>query len=264
MVLEFVRKLPYDHPYRWDGTLFGGPKLWRPDELGGSLALWLDAEDTSTITLNGSNVSQWDDKSGNNRHVTQATASNQPTYTTAGLNGKSIITFDGTGDGLTLASEVSIPRDMVSVSKGHGYLYSGNISDQRILYTSSGNVLYWDTAIGSPNNLTVTGRNATDTFIEQYTAENLDWEIYLNGSSAANGSVSSAWVADNEMNQIGLKWNPATGVSTWTGYFAEIVWTGSVMSTADRQKLEGYLAHKWGLEADLPSGHPYKSTPPTV
>jgi hypothetical protein len=36
-------------------------------------------------------------------------------------------------------------------------------------------------------------------------------------------------------------------------------------TTDDRQKLEGYLAHKWGLEGNLPGGgtpHPYKSAPP--
>jgi hypothetical protein len=54
MALELVNRLPYDHPYRWDGTEVGGQKLWRPDELGASLALWLDAEDAASITLNGS------------------------------------------------------------------------------------------------------------------------------------------------------------------------------------------------------------------
>lgn len=61
---------------------------WTPALLGASLALWLDADDASTITLNGSNVSQWDDKSGNNRHASQATAANQPAYLTTGFNGK--------------------------------------------------------------------------------------------------------------------------------------------------------------------------------
>ena len=28
------------------------------------------------------------------------------------------------------------------------------------------------------------------------------------------------------------------------------------------ERAEGYLAHKWGLESELPAGHPYKSSPP--
>jgi hypothetical protein len=34
--------------------------------------------------------------------------------------------------------------------------------------------------------------------------------------------------------------------------------------TTTRQKIEGYLAHKWGLQANLPVDHPYKSSAPTV
>jgi len=42
-----------------------------------------------------------------------------------------------------------------------------------------------------------------------------------------------------------------------------IMITGSSFSDADRQRVEGYLAHKWGLTADLASNHPYKSSAPT-
>ena len=32
--------------------------------------------------------------------------------------------------------------------------------------------------------------------------------------------------------------------------------------TTERQNIEGYLAHKWGLTSSLPNAHPYKSTQP--
>ena len=54
------------------------PEFWNPSVLGADLALWLDADDADTITLNGSTVSQWDDKSGNDNHAAQSTASFQP------------------------------------------------------------------------------------------------------------------------------------------------------------------------------------------
>ena len=31
---------------------------------------------------------------------------------------------------------------------------------------------------------------------------------------------------------------------------------------SDVEKAEGYLAHKWGLTANLPVSHPYKSSAP--
>ena len=52
------------------------------------------------------------------------------------------------------------------------------------------------------------------------------------------------------------------GGQPWDGPIAEIVVTNTVLSTENRQKLEGYLAHKWGLTANLASSHPYKSTLP--
>jgi hypothetical protein len=39
-----------------------------------------------------------------------------------------------------------------------------------------------------------------------------------------------------------------------------VVFSGDDDTT--RQKLEGYLAWKWGTVATLDAGHPYKSAPP--
>ena len=77
-------------------------KLWTPQAV--STSIWLDANDSTTITLNGSNVSQWSDKSGNSRHISQGTAASQPTYAATGLNSKGLITFDGSNDILLNAS----------------------------------------------------------------------------------------------------------------------------------------------------------------
>lgn len=48
------------------------------------------------------------------------------------------------------------------------------------------------------------------------------------------------------------------------GDIGEIIIVDGAPDTATRQLIEGYLAWKWGLEANLPSGHPYKSAAPTV
>ena len=45
------------------------------------------------------------------------------------------------------------------------------------------------------------------------------------------------------------------------GFIGEIIIINSV-EDSDRQKIEGYLAHKWGLTANLPADHPYKSNAP--
>lgn len=50
----------------------------------------------------------------------------------------------------------------------------------------------------------------------------------------------------------------------WSGPCGEIVITNNVLSTIDRQKLEGYLAHKWGLTSNLPESHPHKLVAPNL
>jgi hypothetical protein len=58
------------------------------------LALWLDAADASTITLDGSNnVSEWRDKSGNARHATQATSGSRPGYAADAVSGVSSLVY---------------------------------------------------------------------------------------------------------------------------------------------------------------------------
>jgi len=46
------------------------------------------------------------------------------------------------------------------------------------------------------------------------------------------------------------------------GAFAEIVFLTGTTNDIDRQKMEGYLAWKWGLQGQLPAGHPYKDAAP--
>ena len=38
----------------------------------------------------------------------------------------------------------------------------------------------------------------------------------------------------------------------------------TALTTVQREEIEGYTAHKFGIEADLPAGHPYKSAAPTT
>jgi hypothetical protein len=46
-------------------------------------------------------------------------------------------------------------------------------------------------------------------------------------------------------------------------FIGEIIYYTAVLSTTQRQEIEGYLAWKWGLKDSLPSSHPYKLFPPS-
>jgi hypothetical protein len=70
-----------------------------PDDLP-NLALWLDASDASTLTLSGSNVDEWRDKSGNLRHFT-GSGSARPTLVNSSVNGLPGVVGDGVDDRMT-------------------------------------------------------------------------------------------------------------------------------------------------------------------
>jgi hypothetical protein len=46
------------------------------------------------------------------------------------------------------------------------------------------------------------------------------------------------------------------------GDIGEIIVYPSVLSGTDRQRIEGFLAWKWGMQSSLPSTHPYYGNPP--
>jgi hypothetical protein len=55
-----------------------------------------------------------------------------------------------------------------------------------------------------------------------------------------------------------------TGTQYGNKYISEVVGCNVKLSTEDREKLEGYLAWKWGVEGDLPAAHPYIEGPPLL
>lgn len=71
---------------------------------------WWDAADTSSFVLSGSNVTTWKDKSGKGR---DATGVSNPTRTLT-QNSKSVVSFNGSSQHLTIASAVE-PRTIACV-----------------------------------------------------------------------------------------------------------------------------------------------------
>jgi hypothetical protein len=247
------------------------PAAWTPAELGASLALWLDAEDTDSITLNGSTVSQWDDKSGNNYHVAQATAANQPAYGSRTLNGKNVVDFSG---GKILFSTAGVFADNPDVMMAAVNLYDANLAvDDRALQIGSGvggayaisggsqgyssrynngNEVYGPTSLATPLMQVGTRPSGGD-----YAAA----QMFINGTESAPTSSTSPTLVPNFNNgfSVGAGTSAALGTisSSVDGYIGEVVLVREI-TLATRQIVEGYLAWKWGLAANLPPDHPYR------
>ncbi len=252
--------------------------VWNPSMI--STALWLDAADASTITQSGGAVSQWNDKSGNNRHAT-ATSTARPTFGATAFNSKPGLTFNGTANVLradalaTIAQGNDSPFSTVAVFNASSGSTFRNIAG---FGSSAGTEYFHPFQIDNNNNLLQSRRTTNSPLIQKnitgssgissniivgFTFSGTTGFIYKNGTQDATGDLDVDTFGSSP-NQFAIGALPRDTVSGFLAFtLAELVITTGVLSTTNRQKLEGYLAHKWGLTANLPAGHPYKTVGPT-
>jgi hypothetical protein len=255
-------------------------RLWTPADT--NTTLWLDAADTNKVTLNGSAVSQWSDKSGNNRHATQSTGSLQPAYTTAGLNGLNVVTFDGSDDYLEASATYLQGKSLHSVSyvfvrkgnsSGDGYgpgvtTTTGSTVDRGSLHYVKNSNLYgasypYYSNYGSYD-LSSGTAYANDTgYLIQFRSQTTTWLVRRTGTQeGATGNITAAPASDITRLILGKQLNPVRSSKIQIGEI--VILLDSIATQANNEKVEGYLAHKWGLTNSLPSDHPYKTQPPLV
>ena len=231
--------------------------LWTPDKI--TTALWLDAADADTITLNGSNVSQWDDKSGNSRHATQGSSTAQPAYVTGGSNGLNTIRFDGTNDLLTSPQSINIQSAQTfvvgkTISGAIGIVQRRSTSSSNDRYYMGGNIGYY---VGS----TAVSVNVTaDLAIHCLRSLSNAQAAWTNGTANGSGTDSNTFTHTTF---------PIGGGTNGKNVFGnvevcEVLHFSTPVDDTTRQKTEGYLAHKWGLAANLPAEHPYKDAAPII
>jgi len=272
--------------------------VWSPDYLGSpgkmvlakdfrsfnpsdiETTLWLDAADASTITESGGAVSQWDDKSGNGNNVSQATPANQPTYTSSGLNSKNVITFDGVNDWMACASSIfsnQLSYSWFAVATRSTTATIATLFSERIANNAVSVQL---TALDTTAIINRASGTSASGFIDQTEAVSMpttpqilesiqfpgSGSAYRNAVQTATNTATKASLTFRPL-LLGSQYDSAAGtVGTqqfWPGYICEFIVTQNTTSTDTRQRIEGYLAHKWGLTANLPADHPYKTVEPT-
>ncbi len=268
-----------------DRRRFFGAGFWTPADLGASLALWLDADDASTITLNGATVSQWSDKSGNAKHAVQATASLQPQYLATGFNNKPTLKFDATDDVFFIANTSADASGDFFIGAAFDFVTTVGIYLMIAGFRNAVNTI----SVGQPvlqriHNESRIGYHNTDVATDTVNVAvttltgNKIATLGRNGGTLGNGGTATVTATGASGNYL------STGTQTWSSTagtnfqiagrqqaatafseknISELILCNRNLTTLERQQYEGYLAWKWGLEADLPADHPYKSTPPT-
>lgn len=240
---------------------FRTPK-WTPAALGGSLCLWLDASDAGTIAI-GTGIATWHDKSPAKNHLTQATGANQPTVAVQDQNGKNVATFNGSTQYLSNATVV-IPA---SLDFAHfAVLAPTNTGAYHNFYDNAAVVpMCWVDNTGNMefNKNTASGgisstASVDGTFsIYEGLCKSASQEYWKDGT-AAGTAASTPLTAGS----VSLTMFNRGGASTYNGKVAELLFISKSIDTYTRQKIEGYLAHKWGLQSKLVAGHPFRNSPP--
>lgn len=259
--------------------------LWTPSQLGASLSLWLDADDASTITESGGLVSQWDDKSGDGNHMTQGTGSAQPTYAATGFNSMPALQFntdkylgnsspsglDSQGD-LFYASVFQI-----TTSSSYRMIMGGRGAFNEAAGANGIPILQ---QLGTSPQLGIHNTGVAATLIRVVVTDITQGHLATVGRAGGiignGGTVTvTASGASSSYSTTGTQtWNSAanavfqiggrqqSGTSWLLGSISECIAMQRNATTGEREKVEGYLAHKWDLTADLPASHPYKTVAP--
>ena len=241
--------------------------LWTPTEI--TTAIWLDAADEGTVSLDAGRVSGWADKSGNSRHAIQDTPASRPLYD-VDILGDKLIDFFGGNYGLSFTGGTIAAKDFFAVCT-----FSGQ--DSGVIFSIQGPGDPWiirdriGCTSGDPTNFSATYKGMWP-FVA---ADNLDTGKTIFNYYPSNGNIDVVLF----QNAVAVELDPGFGTehtpvdydTFYVGYdggsggwfvhqIYEIVVCPDTLLLTDRQKMEGYLAHKWGL--DLPSGHPHKDNAP--
>ena len=247
------------------------PPPFAPSDIDG-LSLWLDAFDTSTITISGSNLIGWRDKSSSARALTPSSLTAFQYANT--FNGSLPSVFGpNTGGGANIASiagfTLNNPATIFAVFRNTNqsrfpYIFGIGTSNRAYAYSngSSPGRLHVAAGLGGDK---PTGLLSTTNQIFTMTTGASSTLVYQNGGVNGAGSTvspSTTITLNGASVTDTLIIGGSAEIEQWTGNFCEFIIYNSALSTAQRQQIEGYLAWKWGLQASLPSNHPYFNVKP--
>jgi len=237
-----------------------GQPIFTPTQITGCL-LWVDAADPSTITHVSGSVSQWDDKSGNDFHLTQSTASYEPTYVSTlpyqymefdGINqvlGNTDAGLIGVSDGTNTMFVVfesantttsSAGQTLVGVNERGRQYYGMNINSST---AGAGGTAFMNKSSQdySCNNSTIA---STTKQVVIGTRDGTDRYIY--DQNGVTDTKTNSTDTAQDMFSIGASWESGrTPVADYTGKIYEVIVYDVVLTTAERNQVLNYLQTKW-------------------
>lgn len=266
--------------------------LWTPAST--TNVMWLDSSAASTITITGGatpgRVSTWRDATGNGQEMYGAGTFRNPFYVANAINGLPAMGFQGNQNFLSGGSNLQInTTDWAAFVVGkntnttsHATYFAKSVAQPNPPDTwkrGRYGITRWSgTSLGAEfsaeNGLsgipTPTWTSTDWAILSQAVKRNVSHTLYIDGAQAATISIAGTGttnLTNTTRFLVGAHSDPTdyqqpgSDYYYLTGNIAEVILTRDA-SDSNRQNIEGYLAHKYGLTANLPANHPYKSAPP--
>lgn len=231
-----------------------------PDSITG-LKLWLDAADSATITLNGSNVSQWNDKSANAFNFDQGTAANQPARTLSGQNGKTVLTFSSNDFlkntsinwGASASTLFIVGKEDNAAGTGYqNFFTTGTGATGQWGYgiaanspTDNNHIAIFDIGEGLQrftNQMTNTNADIMCFTSNGISAGSVTADLFFNGTADASNPVTRSTTTSAAGAQLGAA---ASGSEAYNGTICEVIMYDTILSSANRILVQDYLKTKW-------------------
>lgn len=266
--------------------------MWTPMNMANDLAVWLKA-DAITGLANGATLTTWPDSGMLGYDAAQSEANDKPIYSTADTF--ATVEFDadnteyltcghvtelqvGTGDFFwvvvckTLALIDGAKQTILQQQESD----SGGSTDQGIRFmvekntSAQGNKRVFYGGAGSTK-LTVNtpGEDVLDDDYHIWVSNRTGGTLYGSMDSGTVVSMSATGNVNDQQSTPDRAFNIGGGAASGTGSplegrVAELVIAPGTLHDRDKDRIEGYMAHKYSLTGSLPSGHAYKTEAPSA
>lgn len=294
--------LANNHPYKNTYSIVRPlSRAFVPTDVSRPCFLWFDGADGSSLTLSGSNVTGWRDKSGNANNITSFSTS-QPTYTSA----DNFLTFSVVSGASTTSGTTTNAITLTSISS---YTIFWVIRFPSGLPTT-GNAIFirpFQQVLGSPVFFTGIGRGTVSgglaSFYTEYNSGNGPYQFFANSiaqdamadrifvcSFSQRSAATSSYIHSVNGNatptdalrtstmtltsRVTIGSASAPAAATFTYGIGELLFYDGTLSVQERQRIEGYLVWKWGAQRtdypptgganaipDFPLTHPMRNFP---
>ena len=248
-------------------------------------SLWLDGADQSStsMTLTSSRLTTWKDKSGYGNDFTAAPfATTAPTFSNIGplLTGPYFAALQARRNTTMTFPKVytifCVANQQAAAPGAYAYIMHSPFNADFILFfgtfaathnfaTFNGSGSWNDVASNAPASAvaatpttasllccTNNGSNSALSLVPYFNG------VAMNTKNGVNAVAFGMIIGDTSANGTG---GAGSGNQPWLGGIGEIIIYGSLLTTIQRQQVEGYLASKWGIQGNLPATHPYKTIP---